>query len=133
MALPAAGKKLSVIYIAAPYRAPNAYGVHLNCMKAEAAAFQVWANGMVALCPHMNTRNFDGALKDHVWLDGDLELLRRCDAMFLTGAWEASSGVKAEIAFAESYGIPIFKDLFLLMDWENARIAAALSEVIPFG
>lgn len=133
MALSTADGKLRVIYIAAPYRAPNAYGVHLNCIKAEAAAFQVWANGMVALCPHMNTRNFDGALKDEVWLKGDLELLRRCDAMLLTGAWQGSSGVKAEIAFAETHLIPIFTSLGTLMDWEKRLIAAAEKEVIPFG
>lgn len=110
-----------VVYIAGPFRGPDAYAVHLNCNKAEATAFAVWTSGMVALCPHNNTRHFDGALTDKVWLDGDLELLSRCDALLVSPGWDKSRGALAEIAFAEGKDIPIFYGMDQLLKYKRDR------------
>lgn len=100
---------MKVIYIAGPFRASNkvtgksdAWGVQRNVMAAMACALEVWKLGAVALCPHSNTMFFQDAAgcEDSVWLQGDLELLRRCDAIMLTPDWERSSGARAERDFA---------------------------------
>jgi hypothetical protein len=107
---------MTVIYIAGPFRAPSAWGVEQNIRKAEEAALEVWRLGAAALCPHTNTRFFDGAAPDEVWLKGDLELLARCDALYAIPGWDNSSGARAEVAFAEERGMPV---LTRLEDVEN--------------
>ena len=44
----------------------------------------------------------------HVWLEGDMELLRRCDAVVLTPDWERSSGARAERQAAYNWSIPVY-------------------------
>jgi hypothetical protein len=72
----------------------------------------------------LNTRFYQGALPDEVWLTGDLELLDRCDAVLLVSGWERSVGTKAEIRHAETSGIEIFRDLESLGDWIHQHTAA---------
>jgi len=110
-----------VIYIAGPFRAPNAWAIEQNIRRAEELALAVWLSGMAALCPHTNTRFFQGAADDAVWLDGDLELLTRCDAVLLVPGWERSQGATAERARAIEKGSPVFEDLDRLQEWQVVR------------
>lgn len=112
-----------VIYIAGPFRGNSAWDIEQNIRRAEELSLEVWKRGMVALCPHCNTRFFQGAAPDEVWLDGDLEMLRRCDAVLLAPGHERSEGTKAEIAYAKERGIPVFHSLVALeMQNENGNV-----------
>jgi len=102
---------MRVIYIAGPFRGASAWAVHQNIERAEALAYQVWEAGFVALCPHNNTRHFDGTLTDEVWLKGDLELLSRCDAVLTVPGWQSSRGTVAEVEYAQQLGLPVFETL----------------------
>lgn len=116
---------MRLIYIAGPFRADNAWEVEQNIRRAEGIALRVWRAGFAALCPHTNTRFFQGAAEDKVWLEGDLEMLRRCDAMVLVPNWESSSGTRAEVEFAAVYGIPAFScvdDLVLNLHRVKKRV-----------
>lgn len=97
-----------VFYVAGPYRAKTERGVIENIRAAEAVSIDIWESGHIALCPHMNTRLFGGILPDDVWLDGALELMKRCDAVVLVPGWEKSEGTKFEIEKAESMGMLIY-------------------------
>lgn len=108
---------LKVIYIAGPYRADTEWGVVQNIRKAEQAALFVWRCGGVALCPHKNTALFGGALPDDVWLRGDLELLSRCDAVWMVGEWGESAGAQAELRYAFEHGIPVLYDEEQVQTW----------------
>lgn len=99
---------MPVVYIAGPFRAPDAWQREQNIRRAEELALRVWRLGAVALCPHMNTRHFDGAAPDDVFLQGDLELLRRCDAVVCTVDWVLSTGARVEVDEAHRLGIPVF-------------------------
>ena len=55
----------------------------------------------------MNTAFMDGAAHDSVWLDGDLEMLRRCDIVVMLPNWEQSEGATAEHAEAKRCGLEI--------------------------
>jgi len=110
-----------VVYVAGPYRGADAWEIEENIRRAERLSLDVWRLGAVALCPHTNTRFFQGALPDAMWLEGDLELLSRCDAVLLTPDWARSRGATLERAFAEERGIPIFETLEALHAWLNAH------------
>lgn len=77
----------------------------------------MWKMGASCICPHTNTRFFQGALPDDVWLDGDLEILKRVDAMLLVGDWRKSVGAKIEVEVASRLGIPIYESLEALESW----------------
>lgn len=71
----------------------------------------MWRAGLVGICPHCNTRFFQGAAEDDVWLDGDLAILERCDAVLLVPGWENSEGTNVEIEHAHKQGVPVFDNL----------------------
>lgn len=114
---------MKIIYIAGPFRAPNAWEIEQNIRRAETLALEIWRMGAAVICPHANTRFFQGAADDEVWLEGDLEILRRCDAVVMTKDWEKSQGAKAEHAFAEKEGVPIFNEekLWHLEAWLRGK------------
>lgn len=116
---------LIVVYIAGPFRGSSAWAIHKNVNWAEALAFEVWKEGFVALCPHTNTRNFNGALPDKTWLEGDLELLRRCDVLLTTEDWRRSSGARAEVEYAIEHGIQVYHTLEHLI-FDKGKLAARL-------
>lgn len=113
--------EMKVIYISGPYRDPRGeYYVRQNIRAAETAALVVWQHGAVALCPHKNTASFGGAFEipDETWLHGDLELVRRCDAVWALNGWQMSQGARLEIALAQRLKLPILyttKDLIAFL------------------
>ena len=117
--------KVRVVYVAGPFRGPNHWAIAENIRNAERLALEVWRAGAAAICPHANTAHFQDAAPDHVWLDGDLEILARCDAVLMTPDWLRSTGAKAEEAFARERGILVFYTLDELLGW--------LPEAVPCG
>jgi Domain of unknown function (DUF4406) len=108
---------VKVVYIAGPFRGNSAWDIECNVRRAETLALEVWRLGAAALCPHTNTRFFQNAAPDDVWLKGDLAMLDKCDAIIMTEDWERSSGARAEHDFAGAALIPIFYDLSSLEEW----------------
>lgn len=108
---------MKCVYVAGPFRGPNSWEIEENIRRAERLALEVWRLGAACVCPHTNTRFFQGAADDAVWLDGDLEILARCDAIVMTEDWERSSGARAEEAFARKRNIPVFYALRELDNW----------------
>lgn len=99
---------MKVIYIAGPFRGRTAWEVEKNIRNAETVALAVWKAGAVALCPHTNTRFFDGEGSDLMWLNGTAELLRRSDAILLIPGWRSSAGARMEYELAGDIGKSIF-------------------------
>jgi nucleoside 2-deoxyribosyltransferase len=102
---------MKLIYIAGPFRAANAWEIEQNIRRAEGVALEVWRAGFAALCPHTNTRFFQGAAPDESWLQGDIEMLRRCDGVMLCENWWLSSGTKAEVGVAVERLIPVYDEV----------------------
>lgn len=80
-------------------------------------ALEVWRAGAAAVCPHANTRFYQGAAPDEVWLAGDMEILSRCDAILVCPGWANSSGTVGEMIRAIKLKIPVFMDLDDLKGW----------------
>lgn len=108
---------MKTIYIAGPFRAENPWEVEKNIRNAEHVAFGVACMGVAFICPHSMTRYFDGTLTDDYWLAMTIELLKRCDAVYLVPGWESSRGTIAEIAEAEKLDIPVLRNYKALQDF----------------
>lgn len=116
---------MKVVYVAGPFRCASthmpgqqdSWGIQQNVMRAMSLGIEVWRAGAAALIPHANTMFFQNAAKDEVWLDGDLAMLAKCDAVIMTPDWERSTGARAEHEFAAERGIPIFYDIDRLRSW----------------
>lgn len=88
---------MKLIYIAGPYRAKSEWLVAQNIRRAEALALEVWKLGAAAICPHKNSALMGGAVPDEFFLAGDLEILKRCDAVVCTPDWRTSLGACDEL------------------------------------
>ena len=67
--------------------------------------------GWFPVIPHLNTAKIEDYapwLPDEFYLDGTLELMRKCDAVCLLPGYEFSEGTAGEIAEARRLGIPVY-------------------------
>jgi hypothetical protein len=122
---------MKLVYVAGPYRANGEWFIYENIRRAEAVALEVWKMGAACICPHKNTAFFNGACPDQVWLDGDLEMVRRCDAILCVPGWERSVGSLGEVALAKEIGIPVFQSVEELKSWIKEAAAGGLA--VPSG
>lgn len=99
---------MKIVYIAGPFRGPTQWDIAQNIRRAEEWGFEVARLGAMPLIPHANTAHFRGQQTDQFWLDGTLELMRRCDAILMIPKWEQSSGARGERAEAIVIGKPVF-------------------------
>lgn len=101
---------MKVAYIAGPYRADTPHGIVQNIRNAEVIAIDYWRRGYAVICPHKNTALFDGLCPDHVWLEGDIEILKRCDVIIMMRGWRSSSGARNELDIATRQGLEVIYD-----------------------
>lgn len=101
---------MKLAFISGPYRASSSYKVQQNIYRAELIAKKYWKLGYAVICPHKNTSLFDCILPDEVWLEGDLEILSRCDVIVMMQNWRDSVGATEELKFARDMGMEIIFD-----------------------
>ena len=99
---------MKVAYVAGPYSANSIYNVVQNIRRAEFVALSLWKMGYAVICPHKNTSLLDGECPRQTWIDGDLEILKRCDLIVVLENWEYSEGTRDELSQAEMTDMPIF-------------------------
>jgi nucleoside 2-deoxyribosyltransferase len=99
-----------IIYISGKYTG-TPEEIKQNIEAARKVAVELWNEGYTALCPHLNTAHFenDCSATYEDYIQGDLELLSRCDAMVLCPNYKSSTGAKIEIEYAKEHGIPIYE------------------------
>jgi hypothetical protein len=102
-------KRRPVVYLAGPFRAKTQWGREQNIREAERIGLKVAKMGAVPLIPHTMYRNFQEELPDEVWLEMDLELLSRCDAVLFLPQWSFSEGSTTEFAEAECLQMAMFE------------------------
>lgn len=106
-----------LVYIAGPFRGPTPLDVRRNVERARDVGMIVAAHGAYPVIPHTMTADFDKQLTDEFWLAGTLELMRRCDAVFLMATWTLSRGATAERAEALARDMPVFDTLAPFAQW----------------
>ena len=102
-----------MIYLASPYAHADEIVMIERYRAACDKAGQMLKRGLVVYSPiahnHPIAQRVDLPRTWEFWSKIDLEILSRCDALYvlcLTG-WDVSVGVTAEIEFAKSKGLPI--------------------------
>ena len=105
---------MRVAYLAGPYRAPTENALWENIMEARRIAVELWKLGYAVICPHTNTAFFGlGADHDHIFLDGDLEIISRldpkCDCMVMMPKWRDSVGACGEREVAMKCGLTSYE------------------------
>lgn len=108
---------MTVVYVAGPFRGSSAWAVEQHVRKAEELAMAVARLGAMPLCPHTNTRFFNGTLTDDFWLDGTIELMSRCDAVVVTDDWHLSAAARAEVTRAHQLNLPVLENIDALRVW----------------
>ena len=98
---------IKIIYVAGRYRASSWNGVWDNIMHSRTEARKLWLDGWAVISPHANTIFMDGDDTDGVFLKGDLEILRRCDAIYMLKGWDTSIGATAELVLAQDLGLEV--------------------------
>jgi len=110
-------KRDKVIYTAGPIRGNSQWGdrwaLHRNIEMAKCFARKLWMRGWAVICPQANTEDMDGSDIDGkgIFLDGDLVLIDRCDAVLMLPGWKNSEGAKGEYAYAVATGKTVYMDL----------------------
>ncbi len=102
---------MKVLYISGPFSHPDpVHGIPRNILLASEAALVAWRDGWATLCPHKNCAGFEhAAIPYETWIQGDLELLRRSDAICMVGSWTKSPGALQEYRLARALGMPIYR------------------------
>ena len=121
------------VYVAGPYSADNVLGVLRNISKGEWCCAELFAGGFAPFCPwhdasYAKWDAYGGSLEVQDFKDLSFAWLEVSEAVFLIDGWEKSEGVKAEIAFAEAHGIPVFSDYDKLLEWKESVLKASENE-----
>lgn len=97
-----------LLYIAGPYSSGSKDGVLRNIRTAEVVALCLWQHGYPTICPHKNTAGFEGLAPYHMFIEGDLKIVERCDAVVMLAGWEESPGATVEHDHAIKEGKQVY-------------------------
>jgi len=101
---------MKIVYLAGPYRADTAAEVERNIQNARRYHMALTEAGIFSFCPHVHMAHYDGLQEEQWFLDGTMEMMRRCDALvFIRGAMMKSSGSIREMHEAGKLKIPIYE------------------------
>ena len=100
-----------IVYLAGPIRPKGDQTLESNINNAKNIALELWKKDYTVISPHANS-DLPIALADKEveawrWLNGDLDIIARCDAVVVLPGWEESAGTKSEIKFAKERNIPV--------------------------
>ena len=121
---------MKVLYVAGKYSGKTHDGrsfteISRNILVAREWAMKLMAlGGLVTLVPHLNSYHMelDFTTSQDYWYNADLELLKRCDGIFMLPDWQNSKGAVIEEKFAKDNKIPVFTTLDEVGAWANGRV-----------
>jgi hypothetical protein len=102
---------MHLVYVAGPYRAASESAVALNVHRAAAEAAELlYSHGYAVICPHSMSHGWERHpdYSNERTLEHCCEIVRRCDAVRVGGAWMTSSGSLQEIEAALAAGVPVY-------------------------
>ena len=101
---------MKLLYVAGPYRAATEWALEQNIRAAEAATVRLVQMGYAVICPHKNSAHLGGVAPDETWLQICLEIVSRCDAIYLLKGWRQSKGAKREWKRAIACKLEIYEE-----------------------
>lgn len=103
---------MKLIYVAGPFRAPTLAAIQRNIDRARDVAVALASAGLMPVCVHtmegLAMHDIQQGDNGQFWVDGTLEIMRRCDAVVLVDGWQNSQGTLGEIEEARKLGIPVY-------------------------
>ena len=102
---------MKIAYVAGPYNAPTPAEHREKIEAAGDVAYTIarTIGGWWPVCVHTMARDWFGFVPEPKAIQGDIELLKRCDAVVLTIGWQHSKGTRKEIVAAKEAGIPVYR------------------------
>lgn len=104
------GKMKKLIYIARPYSGD----MEGNIKRAEEVSIQLIREGYHVITPHKNTAGYEKYENDKItyetWMALSLNILSRCDAIYVMNGSTQSNGVQREMEFAKLRNIEILNE-----------------------
>lgn len=109
-----------LIYISGPFTSNPTANTHAACKLWESLRRQGYCT---PVCPHWSiVQDTLAPLSHKEWIDYDLELIARCDAVYRMPG--DSVGADMEVDHAEHLRIPVFYTTRDLHEWCNRRTEA---------
>ncbi len=110
---------MKLLYICGPIRNDDADIQTANIIRGIEAAKAIWQGGGAAICPHALAyfQEDNPASEQTQYIDGDLEMIKRCDAVLALRGWPSSVGASAEVCFARGQDIEILESLDDAVRW----------------
>jgi len=110
-------KRHIVVYISGPLTTDTINEWWANTMDAREYCMSLWRWGVTPICPHLNSLLMEGIATYEEFILGDLELVKRSDAVLMIGSWDNSKGAKQERDYALTIGKPVFTTMTDLFEW----------------
>ena len=90
-------KNDSIVYIAGKYLGKTPEETELNIIRARGAMLRLSREGWFVYCPHSHSSGFEvyEDIKNEFWYNHGIEMLSRCDAIYMLNGWEDSVGAVA--------------------------------------
>jgi hypothetical protein len=100
---------MDLIYISGHYTADTDAGIQANIDAAKVVAERLALRGLHFFCPHLNTYDMHRLpVFPQFWYDLDINILRRCDAIYIMTGWENSKGARWELKVARAIGLKVY-------------------------
>ena len=103
---------MTLCYVSGPYteNSTNNKTQEENIAQARQISCRLWENGFSVIVPHENTSYFenDCNITYNQYMEGDLDMLSRCDYIVMTPDWESSKGAIIEKMYADTLRIPVY-------------------------
>lgn len=106
-----------LIYVAGPYSAPTEEGRLANVEKAMRAGLFLISEGHIPVIPHLShffdvwvERETGERLEVDYYYKSDIEILKRCDGIYMVHGWEGSHGARRELEVAEKEALSVYYD-----------------------
>lgn len=95
-----------LIYVAGKYTGD----VSANIAEARKVAISLWEKGHAVICPHLNSAHMEEDCKAgyETYMQGDFNMISRCDALVMVSNWQDSAGAIREHEYALSLDIPVY-------------------------
>ena len=100
-----------IVYVSGKYTDKDRRSVEENVRIAKEYAQKIWEMGYTVICPHTNTDFIESSLVWKDYIEGDMELIKRSDIVFMLPNWKDSKGAKIEWNEAQDLGLRVVYNL----------------------